>query len=49
MGGFDKVKFAERFELPDNVIPIVLIALGKAAAPAFGSSRIPLDEVGDFI
>lgn len=45
MGGFDKVKFAERFELPDNLFPIVLIALGKAAAPAYGSSRLPLDEV----
>ena len=49
MGGFDKVKFAERFELPDNLFPIVLIALGKAAAPAYGSSRLPLDEVVRFI
>ena len=36
MGGFDKVKFAERFDLPENEFPIVLIALGKAAAPAYG-------------
>jgi nitroreductase len=49
MGGFDKVKFAERFELPENVFPIVLIALGKAAAPAYGSSRLPLAEIVDFI
>lgn len=49
LGGFDKVKFAERFELPNDQFPIVLIALGKAAAPAFGSSRLPLDEVVRFI
>lgn len=49
MGGFDKVKFAERFELPENIFPIVLIAIGKAAAPAFGSSRLPLNEIVTFI
>ncbi|KAA0955830.1 nitroreductase family protein [Sporosarcina sp. ANT_H38] len=49
LGGFDKVKFAERFDLPSDQFPIVLIALGKAAAPAFGSSRLPLDEVVRFI
>lgn len=49
MGGFDKVKFTERFDLPENVFPIVLIALGKAAEPAYGSSRLPLDEIADFI
>ena len=49
MGGFDKVKFAERFGLPENIFPIVLIALGKAAAPAYGSSRLPLAEIVDFI
>ncbi|MEK5529670.1 nitroreductase family protein [Viridibacillus sp. FSL R5-0468] len=49
MGGFDKVKFAERFELPENEFPIVLIAIGKAAAPAFGSSRLPLEDIARFI
>lgn len=49
IGGFDKVKFAERFDLPSDQFPIVLIALGKAAAPAYGSSRLPLDEVVRFI
>jgi len=49
IGGFDKVKFAERFDLPGDQFPIVLIALGKAAAPAYGSSRLPLDEVVRFI
>ena len=49
MGGFDKVKFAERFELPENQFPIVLIAIGKAAAPAYGSSRLPLENIARFI
>lgn len=49
MGGFDKVKFAERFELPENQFPIVLIAIGKAAAPAYGSSRLPLEDIARFI
>lgn len=49
MGGFDKVKFAEKFNLPENEFPIVLIALGKAAVPAYGSSRLPLDEIVRFM
>lgn len=49
LGGFDKVKFAERFDLPSDQFPIVLIALGKAAAPAYGTSRLSLDEVVRYI
>lgn len=49
MGGFDKAKFAERFELPEHLFPIVLIAVGKAAAPAFGTTRLPLEDVATFI
>ncbi|MEK4231264.1 nitroreductase family protein [Solibacillus sp. FSL H8-0538] len=49
MGGFDKVKFTERFALPENQFPIVLIAIGKAASPAFGSSRLPLEDIARFI
>lgn len=45
MGGFDKVKFAEKFALPKNELPIVLIAIGKEAAPAYGSSRLPFEQV----
>ncbi|KMY55398.1 NAD(P)H nitroreductase [Bacillus sp. FJAT-27231] len=49
MGGFDKQKFAERFDVPERYIPIVLIALGKAAAPAHKTTRLPLEEMVRFI
>jgi nitroreductase len=49
MGGFDKVKFSERFEVSDRYIPIVLIAVGKAAGPAFQTTRLPLEDVVRFI
>ncbi|MCT6925849.1 nitroreductase family protein [Metasolibacillus sp.] len=48
MGGFDKAKFAEYMELPANEIPILLLAIGEAAAPAYGSSRLPLDRIVRF-
>lgn len=49
MGGFDKVKFAEKFNLLQNEIPILLIAIGEAAAPAYGSSRLPLEQIVRYI
>lgn len=48
MGGFDKVKFIEQFQIPERFIPIVLIALGKAAAPAYKTTRIPLKDIIDY-
>ncbi|QCR32696.1 nitroreductase family protein [Lysinibacillus sp. SGAir0095] len=49
MGGFDKVKFAEKFSLPKNEMPILLIAIGEADAPAYGSSRLPLEQIVRYI
>ncbi|MGA3602821.1 nitroreductase family protein [Lysinibacillus agricola] len=49
MGGFNKEAFAQRFELTDNLVPIVLIAIGKAAVPAHGSSRLALNDIAKFI
>ncbi|MEX3746813.1 nitroreductase family protein [Lysinibacillus xylanilyticus] len=49
MGGFNKEAFAQRFELTDNLVPIVLIAIGKAATPAHGSSRLALNDIAKFI
>ncbi|HBJ01486.1 MAG TPA: nitroreductase family protein, partial [Lysinibacillus sp.] len=48
MGGFDKAKFAEYMKLPANEIPILLLAIGEAAAPAYGSSRLPIDRLVRF-
>lgn len=49
MGGFDKQKFMEHFQVSDRYMPVVLIAIGKAAAPAYKTTRIPLDEIIEFI
>lgn len=48
MGGFDKVQFRERFNIADRFEPVVLISLGKAAAPAFKTTRIPLKEIIEY-
>lgn len=49
MGGFDKVKFAQYFNLPENEVPILLISIGEAAASAYGSSRIAAEKITRFI
>jgi nitroreductase len=49
MGGFNKAQFAEKFELPQNVIPVVLIAIGEAAEPARNTTRIPAEKLTKFI
>lgn len=45
MGGFNKEQFVQKFDVPERYFPIVLIAVGKAAAPAFPTTRLPLDDV----
>ncbi|MBV7506912.1 nitroreductase family protein [Bacillus sp. sid0103] len=45
MGGFDKEKFAKMFNIEDRLFPIVLISVGKAAAPAFNTTRLPLEDI----
>lgn len=49
MGGFDKKKFAEYMALPENEVPILLLAIGEAAAPAYGSSRLPMERLVRFV
>jgi nitroreductase len=49
MGGFNKQKFAERFEVSERYFPIVLIALGKAATPGRQTTRLPIEDVVSFI
>ncbi|WP_253896071.1 nitroreductase family protein [Solibacillus sp. R5-41] len=49
MGGFDKVKFSESFNVPDRYFPIVLITLGKENAPAYQTTRLPIEDKVKFI
>lgn len=45
IGGFDRKKFVEDFRVPDRYAPVMLITIGKAAAPARPTTRLPLDQV----
>jgi nitroreductase len=45
MSGFNKDKFVEKFNVPERYFPIVLIPIGKAAAPAHSTTRLPLEDV----
>jgi len=45
MGGFDTGKFVEAFNVPENLEPVMLIALGKGAKAGFPKTRLPLDQV----
>jgi nitroreductase len=49
MGGFNKQKFIERFDIDERYFPALLIALGKAAAPGRKTTRLPIDEIVSFI
>lgn len=45
MGGFNKEQFVQKFNISDRYFPIVLIPIGKATAPAFNSTCLPLEDV----
>lgn len=49
MGGFDKAQFSKAFDLESRYVPLVLIAVGKAAAPGYGSTRLPLEKIATFV
>lgn len=44
MGGFNKEQFVAEFSIPSRFVPVMLITLGKAAAPAHATSRLPLER-----
>lgn len=44
MGGYDVNKFVEAFNVPSQYIPVVLIAIAKAAKPARPSVRFPVEQ-----
>lgn len=45
MGGYDAVKFVEAFGIGERYVPIMLIAIGKAAKPGHPTVRLTVDEV----
>lgn len=45
MGGYDAAKFVEAFGISERYVPIMLIAVGKAATPGRPTVRLTVDEV----
>lgn len=45
MGGFDKAAFAEKYNLDSRYVPLVLISLGKAAAPSYKTTRLNVEDL----
>ncbi|MGK5511559.1 nitroreductase family protein [Brevibacillus formosus] len=48
MGGYDKQKFVKAFDIPEQYVPIMLIAIGKAVKPGHPTVRLPIDDVAFF-
>lgn len=42
IGGFDTDRFREAFQVPARYVPVLLIVVGKAAAPTRATHRIPI-------
>ncbi|PZD94652.1 nitroreductase family protein [Paenibacillus sambharensis] len=45
MGGYNAEQFVKEFAVPETYVPVMLIAVGKAAAPGRPTSRLSVDEV----
>ena len=45
MGGFDKNKFVDAFNVPENFKPVMLISIGKGMKAGFEKVRLPLDTL----
>ncbi|MGG4495766.1 nitroreductase family protein [Brevibacillus reuszeri] len=45
MGGYNTDKFMEAFDITDRYVPIMLIALGKAAQPGHPTVRLDVDDI----
>jgi len=45
MGGFNAAKLKEEFQIPDQYVPVMVIALGKKAQEGRPSTRLPLEDV----
>ena len=49
MGGFNKQQFIEKFNIDERYMPVLLLPIGKAAVPGHPTTRIPVEEVVEFI
>jgi nitroreductase len=45
MGGFDREALIKELNIPERYIPVMMITIGKAAAPARPTSRFPLSKL----
>jgi Nitroreductase len=45
MGGFNREQFVEAFRVPATYVPVMLIAVGKAAAEGRPTARLSVDDV----
>jgi nitroreductase len=45
MGGFDRQKIVQELNIPERFIPVMMLTLGKAAAPAHPTKRFPLEQL----
>ncbi|MBW5447115.1 nitroreductase family protein [Cohnella sp. CFH 77786] len=45
MGGFDREKFKEAFNLGERYVPVMLLPIGKAAKPGHPTARLPIEDV----
>ncbi|EIT85675.1 NAD(P)H nitroreductase [Fictibacillus macauensis ZFHKF-1] len=44
MGGFNAETLVSTFNIPSRYLPVMLISVGKAAKPAHGTARFPIQE-----
>jgi len=49
IGGFNRAAFIKEFQISERYLPIMLITIGKAAAPGRETDRLPLDQISTWI
>jgi nitroreductase len=49
IGGFDTEQFVKQFNISDRYVPVMLITIGKAAAPAHKSLRLPVTKLTTWV
>ncbi|MFC4078052.1 nitroreductase family protein [Salinithrix halophila] len=45
MGGYNAARLIDAFSIPSRYLPVMLIAVGKAAKPARQTPRFPVDDI----